>query len=186
MDVSPKNENNELKKAAARVANCAECTAAINQLSARALQRLKSFAAMRTVTSRGVHYYADAEDLLHDAITRTLDGRRKWKPQRVDLTTHLKGCMRSIANQYDKESRRLSQTLPGELAFDGEERLHRATMLHTARLLLKPDAVAFEVLNLLLDGHTAGTVRGILNIDSKIYNAARKRITRLLQAEFAA
>jgi hypothetical protein len=59
-------------------------------------------------------------------------------------------------------------------------------MVHAARLILKPDALASGVFNLLLEGHTACAVRSRLNIGEKVYNAARKRIIRRLRAAFAA
>jgi hypothetical protein len=99
---------------------------------------------------------------------------------------HLKGCVRSIANQYEKEGRRRSEKPPEELAVDDREGIHRAMMFRAVRVVLKPDVVALEVLNLLLDGHSAGSVRSILNIEPIVYNAARKRIIRCLRATFAA
>lgn len=168
------------------VADRAECIAAIEALSDSELRTVKGYAASRTFALRGVRYYADAEDLLHEAIVRTLEGTRKWKPQRVDMAKHLKGCVRSIAHQYDEEGRRRSEKPPDEMPSEDEECLYLREMVDTARLLLKPDAVAFEVFNLLLEGHAASAVRSILNIGGKTYNAARRRITRRLRANPAA
>ncbi|WP_052558197.1 hypothetical protein [Enhygromyxa salina] len=39
----------------------------------------------------------DAEALLFDALERTLDGRRRWKPAAVDFIGHLVGVMRSVS-----------------------------------------------------------------------------------------
>jgi DNA-directed RNA polymerase specialized sigma24 family protein len=178
--------NRQLGSQRPGVADHTRCVAAIAGLSDAEHQTLKNYAASRVRASRGVRYYANRDDLVHEAITRTLDGRRTWKPHKVDIVTHLKGCVRSIANQYDKESRRRSDTLPDEGSSDDEKRVCRTAMLCTARLLLKPDAIALDIFNLLVEGHTARAIRTVLNIDLKTYYAARKRVSRRLRAGLAA
>ncbi len=182
-DANPKQGNIDApEERKSPVAKRADCIAAMKALSESELRRLRSYAASMEFVLRGLRYYADADDLLHEAIARTLDGIRKWKPQRVDLPMHLKGCMRSIADEYDEKGRRHSEKPLEEVPSEDEPGLYRRVLLKKASLFLKSDAVAFEVFNLLLCGHTAGTVRSILDIDGKTYNAARKRMIRNLRA----
>src|ERR1017187_8382982 len=42
------------------------------------------------------------EDLLHEAIRRTLSGERRWRDG-VEIFWHLYGCMRSIAWEWSKK-----------------------------------------------------------------------------------
>ena len=158
----------------------AECKTAIEALGGNELRILKRHA--RTLTLRGSCYYADSEDLLHEAIARTLDGRRKWRRQRVDLVMHLKGCMRSIADGYDAEARKRSDKPPDHVTCGEEERFLRQAMLRRVRVALKPDALALGVFNALLAGHTPREVRSLLNIKEEVYDAARKRISRRVEA----
>lgn len=161
------------------IADLAECIDAIKALSDQEVGRLKSYAKSKTFTSPGVLYNADAEDLFHEAIARTLDGRRQWKPQQITFALHLRGCIRSIAYEYAEEAERRSDALAEQVPRE-EERIYRAAIFNQARLLLKSDRLAAAVLNLLLDGHLPRAVRTLLDIEENVYNAARKRIFRCL------
>lgn len=44
-----------------------------------------------------------ADDLLHEAIARTLSSERRWEPSRVPFEQHLYGAMKSIANHWWEE-----------------------------------------------------------------------------------
>ena len=49
----------------------------------------------------------EAEDLLQEAIVKTLAGARQWNPK-VDLVHHLTWAMHSIADGWSKKERRYS------------------------------------------------------------------------------
>ena len=55
--------------------------------------------------------YHSAEDLFSEAITRTLERHRKWKPQNCTFGEHLMGAMKSIAShlpeKYDEDPRHI-------------------------------------------------------------------------------
>src|SRR5262249_54808338 len=66
---------------------------AIQSLSDADLVRLKALARLWT---RGLPPCVDWADVLHEAITRALDGSRKWPPG-VPILAFLSGIMRSSA-----------------------------------------------------------------------------------------
>jgi hypothetical protein len=47
-----------------------------------------------------------ADDLLHEAVTRLLDGTRNWNPENVDIAKCLIGTMRSIASAWAAHRKR--------------------------------------------------------------------------------
>jgi DNA-directed RNA polymerase specialized sigma24 family protein len=168
------------------IADLAECIAAIEALSDSDLQKLKNYARFMAYSAKGAFRYADAEDLLHESVVRTLDGRRKWKSQQVNFATHMRGCIQSIADEYAQEARRYSDE---ELSSDAhasaiEPRVNYMIFIKT-RSRLHEDKIATAVFDSLLEGHSPAEVREILNMDDKVYNAARKRISRCMQRVFS-
>jgi hypothetical protein len=53
---------------------------------------------------KGWVFDIEADDLLQEAIARTLTGNRQWNRQ-VTMFTHLFGCMRSIADERAKRAK---------------------------------------------------------------------------------
>jgi DNA-directed RNA polymerase specialized sigma24 family protein len=79
-----------------------ETRAAINALSGPDLQKLKRFAEW---IARGRSGLWDHDDLLQEAIQATLvEDRRHWSTS-VDIIAHLRGCIRSLANSWQKQKR---------------------------------------------------------------------------------
>ena len=78
------------------VATVEECVEGLRQLSDDDLQKLGQVARIRAM---GLHAVDWDGDLLHEAIGRMLDGRRKW-PREVSLVTFLVQTMRSIASDH--------------------------------------------------------------------------------------
>jgi DNA-directed RNA polymerase specialized sigma24 family protein len=160
----------------------AECMNAIEELCSNEgrLKKLRRYAGRLVFGITAVRQYAEAGDLLNEALLRTLDGRRKWKPEKVDLDTHLKGCMRSIANGHTKEAARYAtENTPVEPSFQE----HRTDLLlfDKTRSWLKGDETASRVLDLLLDSYLPTEIRRILNLKTGVYNAARARVSRWLR-----
>jgi hypothetical protein len=77
-----------------------EINAAIDALTDQETGRLLQYARWRMRglgrKSRGQNY----EDLLQEAVTATLDGRRRWNKESVSFFNHLIGAMRSISNHW--------------------------------------------------------------------------------------
>lgn len=170
------------------VADLAECLAAIEALSDADLRKLNGYARFMAYNASGVFRFADAEDLLHESVARTLDGRRRWKPQQVDFKTHIKGCIRSITDEYAQEAVRYSdQGVPERPPGSSNERRINYLIFAKARSHLQraDDAIAVAVFDRLLEERTPAEVRQILNIDEAVYNAARKRISRCMKRVFS-
>ncbi len=170
------------------IAQLAECIAALEALynDDRRLRKLISYARFMAFSVKGVLRYADVQDLLHESIARTLEGKRKWKPQAVDFDTHLRGCMRSIADEHAGEAARYSEReIPVEQRYSYKEHRLRSLIFEKVRSRLQGDDIALAVLNHLLEGHSPAEIREMLNINLGVYNAARKRISRCIQGIFS-
>jgi DNA-directed RNA polymerase specialized sigma24 family protein len=169
------------------IADLAECIAAIEALSDSDLRKLKDYARFMAYAAKGAFRYADAEDLLHESVVRTLDGRRRWKPQQVDFMKHMKGCIQSIADEYAQEARRYSDEDVSERVRAPASRKdpHVNYMIFAkARSRLPEDKIVMAVFDSLLEEHSPAEVREILNIDVAVYNAARKKISRAMKRVF--
>jgi DNA-directed RNA polymerase specialized sigma24 family protein len=146
----------------------------------RRLAKLKNYARFVVMSVPGVGQYAEADDLLNEAILRTLDERRKWKPEKADFDTYLKGCMRSLANRHAIEAARYAGK---KTAVEPSSPEHSTDLLifDKARARLKGDKTASEVLDLLLASYFPAEIRQILNVKNGVYNAARTRVSRCLR-----
>jgi DNA-directed RNA polymerase specialized sigma24 family protein len=130
--------------------------------------------------------HADAEDMLNEAVTRTLEPeRRRWK-RGISIHDHLLGCMRSIANEFFQKANRqpaseLLDSHPADpyrpdAALDARRHIH--DLLHH----LEGDVVALDVLQTLRDELLPPDAQDKLGITADVYWAARKRILRRLRA----
>lgn len=166
-------------------AEVAECIVALEALynSDREMRTVQSYSRFMAFSVKGVLRYAHAQDLLHEAIARTLSGKRKWKSQQIDFVTHLRGCMRSIANEYAEEALRYSNETPVERRY--KEDYSRTLIFDETRSRLQGHEIALAVFNNLLEGYSPAEIREMLNINLGVYNAARKRVSRCMQEMFA-
>lgn len=173
----------------------AEVLAAFRALSAPDVKRLMSSARFRMFPVRGRLPDLDAEDLLHEAMVKTLNGERRWR-QGVSFMKHMTECMRSIANNWLKQAIRfrearyadldaqaelsgaLSDTREEDLLFSNEDRMN------TLRRAMGNDAIAANVLDSLADGYSPAEAQALLRISDKVYWAARKTIRRRVEALF--
>src|SRR5215470_14156315 len=80
---------------------------AIQSLSDADLVRLKALARLWT---RGLPPCVGWADVVHEAITRALDGSRKWPPD-VPILAFLSGIMRSICDDQLRRARREVEVL---------------------------------------------------------------------------
>src|ERR1700740_2425901 len=84
-----------------------EVLAAFRALSEAEMKRLTGYARYRMVPVRGRLHDADAEDLFHEALVKTLEGTRPWR-RGVPFVHHLLGCMSSITNNWFEQGERNS------------------------------------------------------------------------------
>ena len=96
-----------------------EVVKAIESLSDGQLLKLQRSAKWRI---RGLGRMAlgrDHKDLLNEAITRTLEGKRTWAKDKVDFPGHLIGAMQSISSGW------ADSCAPKEAAFESELIMNR-------------------------------------------------------------
>src|SRR5882762_4359705 len=134
----------------------------------------------------------DERDLLQEAITATVTGKRVWKED-VDLCLHLLGAMRSISSSWHEKKG--DEYLESELAEPGQEtpldraattedpeRILRAKeRLEEVKRLFAQDAAASKIIKLLGFGHTAKEIQTQLGLSLREFGAATKRIRRKLE-----
>jgi len=81
-------------------ASAREIAIAIESLTPEELLRMRAFALWRV---RGLGRRSngrDHNDLLQEAVARTVSGERRWNEDSVSFVTHLLGTMRSISNHW--------------------------------------------------------------------------------------
>lgn len=142
--------------------------------------------------------FSEPMDLLHEAMDRSLDGRRNW-PGNVPFAVFLGNAMRSIAHG----ERGLAQNKPGarvdfddyEAAVDEtrgadgpeeqlivfEEIRMRRKSADDARIALDGDEPAQKVLSGMLAGMSPREMCASFHMDSKAFDAARHRVMRRLK-----
>ena len=139
------------------------------------------------------------EDLYMEAITRTLERDRKWKPKNCSFAEHLMGAMKSIAShwpeKYGKEVRnvplRASDLAASHVEDDSfvnpienvagntptpEEDLVAKQALDRIEKLIENDEDAFSVLDLLAQRKTETEIAEELKLPRKTVHAAIERI----------
>jgi DNA-directed RNA polymerase specialized sigma24 family protein len=144
----------------------------------------------------GASGYTSGEDLLSEAVVRTLSGRRHW-PLDVPVETFIANAMRSIvfAARDSKEmsardfsfdlDERLSPSpdawqhgppTPEEICLRRERRDLGLAAIDFAREALRQDTEALNVLEGLAADMSAEETRAQLGIDLQTYKAARERV----------
>jgi DNA-directed RNA polymerase specialized sigma24 family protein len=170
----------------------AEVLAAFVALPAADLAHLMRYARLRMFPLSGRLRDADAQDLLHEALVKTLDGTRRWR-RAVPLDQHLVGCMSSIANNWFEQAGKFQdiQGFEGSSAdadaspdlasqFDAQEKIDQIRRV----LEEENDATALSVLDTMLDGRTPAEAKALLGINDGVYWAARKLVRRRAERLF--
>lgn len=141
--------------------------------------------------------YSEPADLLHEALTRCLDGRRQW-PLDVSFPLFLSNAMKSIASAdraHRKAWRSISAQddsnewsddwLGGASARSVEEEaleMERLTAIRAGsdaiRKAFANDSDATEVIKGWMEEQTANEVISIQGLSTRDYDSARKRIQR--------
>lgn len=161
------------------------CRRAIDALTTADIRKLRRYATLRMSAYRGMIFNSDADELLDEAIVRTLEQKRKWNYEHVDFVTHLLGCMRSIANGLIVRAYREVEVLTEyERNRQKEEFDHYwpKQILDQVRHRLRNDGVALQVLDLALLENSRREICQALNMRADVYDAARKRISRCIDS----
>lgn len=128
----------------------------------------------------------DPEDLLQDAIVKTLDGRRRWSC-RVSIIKHLDRVMESDSSHVAEQraAHGSDQLSDANIEPTAQEPSHEARFqareaLDAVTALFANDDDAFRLIRLKANGFSASEIRSRFGIDKKQYETVTKRIRRRL------
>jgi DNA-directed RNA polymerase specialized sigma24 family protein len=129
-----------------------------------------------------------AEDLLQDAIAKTLDGRRRWN-RRVTMIKHLDRVMESDAGH--EAERRVARAPEKEVdrivaPSASEARLVALGEIQEVLSLFADDRPALELLRAKGNGLSASEVQRTLGIGASDYETITRRIRRRFARRMAA
>lgn len=166
-----------------------ECAEALRQLSDEDHERLEKIARLRAT---GLHAVAWC-DLLHDAIERLLDGRRRW-PRKVPLVVFLRETMRSIASDHWRrldQSVVVSESEIGEAVANAidetaqpERRASAEETIGQIEDAFESDNEALRVLAAMASGWGPQEIQQEIGMDETRYASTLRRIRRRLLREF--
>jgi DNA-directed RNA polymerase specialized sigma24 family protein len=159
---------------------------AIQSLSDADLVRLKALARLWT---RGLPPRVGWADVLHEAITRALDGSGKWPPD-VPILAFLSGIMRSICDDQWRRARRETEVLVhaedlvdlcGPVISPSPERVvNAAQSLAAVDRLFASDPLALKIIAGLAEGLTPAEICELNGMSERQYDTTRKRMRRAL------
>jgi hypothetical protein len=140
------------------------------------MQRIKLIAMARADGLRACGW----EDLLQEAILRTLGGGRRW-PTDVPMVAYLAQTMRSIASDH----RRREAVFESDDAITGttdatslNDRLDSARRVGDIYAFFAGDAAVVHLMDGLIAGETASDTQRRTGLSAQSYDAARKRYWR--------
>ena len=168
-----------------------ECAAALHELSEADLRRLDELARLRAAGLASV----DGRDLLHEAIVRMLDGKRRW-PQDVPLLVFLRETMRSIANDHwrrqespivaaESETADGTVAMAADVSMAPEARTGAAQALARIEELFKGDADAQAVMVGMVSGKAPAEIQEENTMNGTRYATTQRRIRRGLAQLFS-
>lgn len=161
------------------------------------LRRLEGIARVRVL---GLHEL-EWQDLLHEAIVRTLDGTRQW-PTNIDLIVFLRETMRSIASEHWRRKRTnpiVSDMRPHDslentdatvlesivdLAVDPERDAAAAEMIARIEDAFEGDLEALHVLCGMTLGKPPSEIKNEGQMNARRYANTQRRIRRTLARTF--
>jgi DNA-directed RNA polymerase specialized sigma24 family protein len=172
------------------VASEAEVRAAIEGLSKADNTKLmliaRGFARTRIRDS-----LVEAQDLLQEAIVKTLDGRRAWK-RNVSILKHLDRVMESDAGHIaERRATQPSDIIPESAdepaspAADPSVQIVAQQELADLLGLFAGDEQALKVLNFKREGFSASEIQQELGISKTHYDTVTKRIRRSVARHLA-
>lgn len=178
-----------------------EVVAAIAALTDNQLLKIQKYAEYKIDGLGGKALGKDWQDLLQTALLKTISRERHWNKKNVDFFGHMTGTIRSIASHWRQEFQDCEPRLESELIrpnASGEMRSpldqapdHRSgpaaeytaqELLHKFENLLGDDDVGLQILLGLRDGMSPAEIRDLLNLGTKEYETAVKRVRRRISA----
>lgn len=175
-----------------------EAAAALQALTEADYARLSSFARTRILRIGRAADQRDHEDLLSEALGRTLDGRRSWY-QPMSIVDHLFGAMRSVSSHWAEtfatEQRtgrdQLLDTLDARTdllhekneAPNPERAALASDQLRRVRHLFEDDPLADTIIDGWEDGLDGPTICEVAEVDARTFHSKVRAIRRRLIAE---
>ena len=175
-----------------RTATTEECAKALRQLGAANWRRLDEMARLRAL---GLKHF-EGRDLLHDAIVRMLEGKRKW-PLDVPLVVFLRETMRSIASDLwrrQQDSVEISETdtrsyqedgdgviaMTADTSIDLEAKVGAEQIFAQIKDLFKDDKQVLAVIAGKINGKSPGEIQQETEMSATQYATTQRRIRRRL------
>jgi hypothetical protein len=125
----------------------------------------------------------DYDDLLHEAITRTLEGSRKW-PVDVPFVAFICGVMRGIA--WDWRNTGVTEADPEELTTGDESSASAAIDAKKLIALFADDPVAQQIVIGLMEGARGEDLWESTGLTKVDYESKRKKIRRRIEKQWLA
>ena len=153
-----------------------EAAAALEKLGQADRIRLKFLARNRLYGQN-----TDWEDLLQEALTRILEGTRKW-PRDVPIIAFIAGVMRSMAGEYRKQQRQMrsdAETMPLASSNPGPDSEAEAKAeIKAIEGHFGDDDDALAVVMARFEGHSPEETQAMFNLTKTRYESTLKRIRR--------
>ena len=188
----------------ARTATLEEIEDAIRGLSPADMARLEGFAAARARGLGAAGMDLDAAGLLNDALKKTLQGARRWRPKNVGFVGHLLGVIRSdVSHRGDQvtrgrptvssaaDSRRVDddggtadpvEDYAGDTPTAEREAAAREQLEALAHLFADDDDVSL-IIEALAEAMTGPEIQKDLGISKTEYETVMKRMRRKARAD---
>jgi len=180
-----------------KVATPTEVDAAVRALTPADFHRLKSFAYFRGRRLGPARFGLDPEDLIQQALVKTLDGRRSWNKAGVDFVGHLMGAISSDVSHHGEqvEANPAIRTEADLLRNTEDEKSspldllpHQATNAERAEMakeeverirnLFRDDTLVTLLIDGFAEGLKGSQIQEALGISRAEYEAAMKRLRR--------
>ncbi len=178
-------------------ASLSEARSAIHALSGVELKKLEAIALVCCRAFRIPPGRMEPRELFHEAVERTLDGRKQWR-RGVGILLHLGRAMENIAGhevpkmQRRVEAGQVSDDENGESVDDPLDKLrdlrnHNRDMdlraaakedVKAIYALFDDDPEAFAVFKHRADGHEKKDIQSLLKLSDTVYATLSKRILR--------
>lgn len=147
---------------------------------------------------RGLGRWTEPDDLLQEALLRTLDGSRNC-PSDITVIKFLDGVMRSLADgEWEKHSRRPVLVAivghggepgiapdPADVRPDSEKSLLYTQARQRLIDLFKNDAEAQIIVEGMMDGMDGQELRDLTELDPIAYDSKRRLIRRRINKDLA-
>lgn len=182
-----------------RTATTSEIESAINALSEADLIRLEKYAYYRLASIGRASAGNSLDDILQEAVARTLGGDRKWNPESVPFSRFLEGVVKSICSElaerltfvkneepmFESELvgvQAVSSSNPYQWASSanpGPERLTEAKdSVDAIKRAFVDDPIVLELISGLEEGFTGPDIKTVLGISQTELETLMRRLQR--------